>query len=81
MTDFSPEVESLLDGLSTVPGDTAEFRRAVSIAGDLIGPDPEDASDDYVHGLVNFLCDFFGHGSDSYEDVRSVLEAQARTAG
>lgn len=79
MTDFSPEVESLLDGLPTVPGDAAEFRRAVSIAGDLIGPDPEEAPDDYVHGLVNFLCDFFGHGSDAYEDVRSVLEAQART--
>lgn len=76
MTDFSPEVESLLDGLSTV---TAEFRRAVIIAGDLIGPDPEDAPDYYVHGLTSFICDFFGHGSDAYEVVRAVLEAQARS--
>lgn len=81
MTDFSPEVESLLDGLSTVPGVTAEFRRAVIIAGDLIGPNLDEVPDAYVHGLVNFICDFFGHGSDAYEDVRSVIEAQARTAG
>lgn len=50
------------------------------VGGVLLDPDPEDAPDDYVRGLVSFLCDFFGYGSDTHEDVRSVLEAQARTS-